>query len=147
MTIGLYYNKSDKRRLNKELETIATYNGYMKNESSILEPIIYIEGAFNIGNNINANYLYLPDYRRYYYITDIIQVRANLVQIMATVDPLMSFKDELKECSGIVRRGQNVKNMYLDDGSFKIYQNKKLLTQPFDSGFTTENFILTMAGG
>lgn len=104
MTIGLYYNKSDKRRLNKELETIATYNGYMKNESSIIDPIIYIEGAFNIGNNINANYLYLPDYRRYYYITDIIQVRANLVQITATVDPLMSFKDELKECSGIVRR-------------------------------------------
>lgn len=147
MTIGLYYNKSDKRRLNKELETIATYNGYMKNESSIINPIIYIEGAFNIGNNINANYLYLPDYRRYYYITDIIQVRANLVQITATVDPLMSFKDELKECSGIVKRGQNVSNTYLDDGSFKIYQNKKLLTQPFPSGFTTENFILTMAGG
>lgn len=147
MTIGLYYNKSDKRRLNKELEAIATYNGYMKNESSIIDPVIYIEGAFNIGNNINANYLHLPDYRRYYYIKDIIQVRANLVQIIATVDPLMSFKDEIKECSGIVKRGQNVSNTYLDDGSFKIYQNKKLLTQPFPSGFTTENFILTMAGG
>lgn len=147
MTLGLYYNKSENCVVNKDIETVATYEGYLREESSITKPVVFIEGSFNIGNNINANYMYLPDYRRYYYITDIIQKRSNLVEIHGRVDVLNSFKTELNTCSGVIKRSQNVYNMYLDDGSFKIYQNKKLLTIPFTNGFGNENFILTMAGG
>ena len=147
MTLTIYENTSDERKLDKNITQIATYEGYMRDESSITNPTVFIEGVFNINNNINANYMFLPDYRRYYYITDIIQKRANLVEIHARVDVLMSFKNEISNCSGIIRRSQNVYNAYLDDGSFKIYQNKKLITLPFPSGFSNETFILTMAGG
>lgn len=147
MTLVLYENKSDERVVNKTIDSLQTYEGYLRDESSITNPVIFIEGLFNIGNNINANYLFLPDYRRYYYITDIIQKRANLVEIHARVDVLMSFKDEIKTCSGIIRSSQNVYNLYLDDGSLKCYQNKKLLTHEFPNGFTDFKYVLTMAGG
>lgn len=149
MTLALYENKSDEIVLDKNITTLATYNGYMKNESSILNPIIRIEGAFNIGNLVNANYMYLPDYRRYYYVTDIVQIRANLVEITGRVDVLMSFKDEIRLCSGIVRKNANEYNVYLDDGSLKVYQNKLIITKEFPSGFPIENdrYILVTAGG
>ena len=149
MTLALYENKSDEIVLDKNITTLATYNGYMKNESSILNPVVRIEGAFNIGNLVNANYMYLPDYRRYYYITDISQIRANLVEITGRVDVLMSFKDEIRLCSGIVRKNANEYNVYLDDGSLKVYQNKLIITKEFPSGFPIENdrYILITAGG
>ena len=149
MTIGLYYNKSDERKLNKDLETVATYNGYLKNECSIQNPTVFIEGAFNIGNNINANYMFLPDYRRYYYITDITQVRANLVKISGRVDVLMSFKDEIQNSIGIVRKQERNYNLFLDDGSLKVYQDKLIICKEFPNGFPKENdhFILVTAGG
>lgn len=149
MTLALYENKSDEIVLDKNITTLATYNGYMKNESSILNPVIRIEGAFNIGNLVNANYMYLPDYRRYYYVTDILQIRANLVEITGRVDVLMSFKDEIKLCSGIVKKNANEYNLYLDDGSLKVYQNKLIITKEFPSGFPIENdrYILVTAGG
>ena len=149
MTLALYENKSDEIVLDKNITTLATYNGYMKNESSILNPIVRIEGAFNIGNLVNANYMYLPDYRRYYYITDISQIRANLVEITGRVDVLMRFKDEIRLCSGIVRKNANEYNVYLDDGSLKVYQNKLIITKEFPSGFPIENdrYILITAGG
>lgn len=149
MTIGLYYNKSDERKLNKDLETIATYEGYLKNECSIQNPTVFIEGAFNIGNNINANYMFLPDYRRYYYITDITQVRANLVKITGRVDVLMSFKDEIQNSVGIVRKQEHNYSLFLDDGSLKVYQDKLIICKEFPNGFPKENdhFILVTAGG
>ena len=147
MTLGLYENKSDEKVVNKSITQLETYEGFLKASSSITNPVIQIEGVFNIYNNGNVNYMYLPDYRRFYYITDIIQIRANLVEIHGRVDVLMSFKDELKKCTGILRKGENNYNMYLDDGSLKVFQNKQLQMLEFPSGFPSENFILVMAGG
>lgn len=146
MTLGLYENKSDERVLNKSITSVATYEGYLRDESSITNPVVLIEGIFNIYNNGNINYMYLPDYRRYYYITDIIQKRANLVEIHGRVDVLMSFKDEIKNCSGIVKRQANKWNLYLDDGSLKVYQNKVIITKVFPSGFNDERFVLITSG-
>ena len=147
MTLILYENKSDETIVDKKITQIQSYEGVLRDESSITNPVVFIEGVFNIYTNPNTNYMYLPDYRRYYYITDMIQKRSNLVEIHARVDVLMSFKDEIRTCSGIVRSGQNVYNLYLDDGSLKCYQNKKVLTHEFPNGFSDFKYVLTMAGG
>ena len=146
MTLVLYENKSDKIVVNKKIMEVQSYEGFLRDGSSITNPTILIEGLFNIGNNINANYLFLPDYRRYYYITEIEQIRSNLVKISASVDVLMSFKDELQNCKGIVKKNATAYNMYLNDGSFKVYQNKELVQKWFPSGFTSKQFVITTAG-
>lgn len=148
MTLSLYENKSDAIRINKDIALIGTYDGYLRDESSITNPVIMLEGTINIYNNPNTNYMFLPDYRRYYYITDIVQKRMNLIEIHARVDVLMSFKDEIKTCTGIVKKSSNKYNLYLDDGSLKVYQNKLLLTKQFPSGFDKNNhkFIMVTAG-
>lgn len=146
MTLTLYENKSDERIVDKTITQTATYEGYLRDESSITNPVVLIEGIFNIYNNGNTNYMYLPDYRRYYYITDIIQKRANLVEIHGRVDVLMSFKNEIRGCTGIVKKQANKWNLYLDDGSLKVYQNKVIITKIFPSGFNDERFVLITSG-
>ena len=146
MTLTIYENKSDKIRLDKDITQIATYDGYLREGCSVTDPIIKVEGIFNIFQKGNANYMFLPDYRRYYYITDIIQLRANIVEIHAKVDVLMSFRNEIRACSGIISKSSNNYNLYLDDGSLKAYQNKELDCADFPNGFSTERYILTLAG-
>ena len=46
----------------------------------------------------------------------------------------------------IVKRQENRWNLYLDDGSFKVYQNPMVLTKAFPQGFTTQEFVLAVAG-
>ena len=148
MTLTIYENKSDEIKIDKNITQLATYEGYLRDESSFTNPVIMIQDQFNIYGHSNANYLYLPDYRRYYYITDMIQKRTNIVEIHARVDVLMSFKNEIRECSGIVKKTsyKNAYNLYLDDGTLKVYQNKLLKTAEFPTGFSAEEFILTTAG-
>lgn len=60
---------------------------------------------------------------------------------------LDSFKTEIKANTGIIERQQNKWNLYLDDGTFKLYQNPLVLTRLFPSGFSAEEWILAVAGG
>lgn len=147
MTLAIYENRSDERKMNKDIIQIATYEGTLRDESSITNPTILMEGQYTINaQNTNMNYMYLPDFRRYYYITDIIQKRANIYEIRARVDVLMSFKNEIGDCLGIMAKNKDRWNLYLDDGSLKVYQNKTLKTVEFPSGFNTAQMVLTMAG-
>ena len=93
MTITLYVNNDDKRKLNKNLAgglTIANANVY--NDCSVMYPALKI-AYFN--NITNYNYIYIPDFNRYYYITDIVLRPGQTAIIKCSVDVLMSFKNEI----------------------------------------------------
>ena len=85
----------------------------------------------------------------YYYVRNKAVINGNQLRFSLESDPLMSFKDEIRLCSGIVRKNANEYNVYLDDGSLKVYQNKLIITKEFPSGFPIENdrYILITAGG
>lgn len=143
MTIEIYRNKSDERKVVKELTDKTELTGTFRNESSIYNPVVRVQWTQN-ANKIN--YMYIPDYGRYYYITDIVRVRDEIVDIKGRTDVLMSFKDEIINMSGIVKRSASKWNLYLDDGSLKVYNNPMVTTKEFPTGFTTQEFVLAVAG-
>ena len=143
MTIEIYRNKSDERKVVKELTDKTELTGTFRNESSIYNPVVRVQWTQN-ANKIN--YMYIPDYGRYYYITDIVRVRDEIVDIKGRTDVLMSFKDEIINMSGIVKRSASNWNLYLDDGSLKGYNNPMVTTKEFPTGFTAREFILAVAG-
>ena len=120
MTIEIYRNKSDERKVVKELTDKTELTGTFRNESSIYNPVVRVQWTQS-ANKIN--YMYIPDYDRYYYITDIVRVRDEIVDIKGRTDVLMSFKDEILNMTGIVKRSASNWNLYLDDGSLKVYNN------------------------
>ena len=65
---------------------------------------------------------------------------------MCHVDALTSFANDIKANTAIIKRNENKWNLYLNDGTFKIYQNPDVLTKEFPSGFNAQEFILAVAG-
>lgn len=143
--ILLQTNNSERNRVTKDLSTIATVTGTLKEETSIIDPVIKIECA--LADVTSCNYLTIASFGRSYFVNNIRSIREGLVEFTCHVDVLSSFADEIKANKAIIRRQENDWNLYLNDGTFKVYQNPEVLTKAFPSGFTTQEIVLAVAGG
>lgn len=147
MTIKLYTNTSPANFVTKNITQIGSdHTGTLRQETSIINPVIMLEAS---SVPASANYLYISDFARYYFIEDIVSVRNGLWEIHCKVDPLTSFKTELKACKGIVHRaeGENAYNTNLDDGAFRAYCDPHIVTMAFPGTFNSWSYILAVAGG
>lgn len=142
--VVLMVNNSELNRMGKDLTTVATYTGVLKEETSIIDPVIKIET--NLANVVLANYLSIPTFERYYFINNIRSIRNGIVEVSCHVDVLESFQAGIKLNNAIVKRSENNWNLYLNDGSLRVYQNPQVVTLSFPSGFSTHEFVLAVAG-
>lgn len=144
MEIILYYNNSEKIKLDKELTQIGTIEGRLFQNTSITKPSI----MFDLDTAVfSANYLYIPQFKRYYFITDDVNVSANKWQIQARVDVLTSFKSAIRENTAIIERQENEYNLYLDDKYYRAYQNEDVQYKKFSGSLPSDKYILVVNGG
>ena len=144
MEIILYYNDSEKIKLDKELTQIGTIEGRLFQNTSITKPSI----MFDLDTAVfSANYLYIPQFNRYYFITDVVNVSANKWQIQGRVDVLTSFKSAIRENTAIIERQENEYNLYLDDKYYRAYQNEDVQYKKFSGSLPTDKYILVVNGG
>ena len=143
-TIILQTNTSPKNALDKTLTDIASLSGVLKSDTSIIDPIITVEG--DLSGFVNCNYMTIATFGRSYFITNIRSIRNNLFEISAHCDVLSSFKTQIRGNTAVVKRQENNWNLYLNDGSFRVYQNPNVITKEFSGGFTTQEFVLAVAG-
>ena len=142
--ISLQINNSEREKLSKSVTDIITVSGELKAETSIIDPVIIIECDLNAV--INCNYMTIPSFGRSYFVNNIRSIRNGLVEFSCHVDVLSSFAEQIRGNSAIVKRQENAWNLYLNDGTFKVYQNPNVLTKAFPSGFTTQEIVLASAG-
>ena len=142
--IILQINNSERERLDKDVSTIMTVSGVLKEETSIIDPVIMIE--CDLSDVTNCNYMTIGAFGRSYFVNNIRSIRNGLVEFSCHSDVLSSFKRQIRKNSAIVRKQENNWNLYLNDGSFKVYQNPNVLTKAFPSGFTRQEFVLAVAG-
>lgn len=152
-------NVSAANVVDKEFAVIQSLQGDLRVPSSIVDPIIVVELDSRDEWRKTTNYAYVPAFRRYYYITNIIAVEGarydestkityQLWEIHMHVDVLMSFKDQIRVQKAVVARQENKYNLMLDDGFFMTYQNPKIQTKTFSVAgpFETQEFVLVVAG-
>ena len=142
--IMLQRNNSEPNRITKEISEISTVSGELKTETSIIDPVIMIE--CDLSSIVGCNYISIPTFGRSYFVNNIRSIRRGLIEFSCHVDVLSSFASGIRENTAIVRKQENRWNLYLNDGSFKIYQNPNILTKSCPSGFTTQEFVLAVAG-
>lgn len=142
--IILQTNLSERERVTKTVTDIMTVSGVLKEETSIIDPIIKIE--CDITDITEVNYMTIPVFGRSYFVTQVRSVRNGLVEFSCHVDVLSSFATQIRENTAIIRRQETDWNLYLNDGSLRVYQNPLVLTRLFPSGFTTQEFVLAVAG-
>lgn len=146
ISVKLCHNSSPAEKITKTLDAGNTYSCTLKNDCSILRPVIDIRTSDNI---TTYNYMYISDLQRYYFIDDIISLNNNLWRISGHVDVLETYKSEILAQTGVIKRQQNLYNLYLDDPEFKTYKNERVQTKRFKggSGFTkTLNYVLVING-
>lgn len=143
--ISLYKCSAEKNRMDKSffLEDEIVLNGTLKENTSIIDPIIVIQQS--ILTVALYNYMYINNFGRYYFITDIVSISNTLTEVHCHCDVLMSFREQILTNDGIVSRSENNWNLYLNDGSFKVYANSIVLTKAFPSGFTDQSYIIAVA--
>lgn len=143
-SITLMQNTSPVNKIGKELSSQLEVTGELRSETSIIDPIITIE--CDLADLTNCNYMYISEFNRYYFVNNIRSIRNGLVEFTCHVDVLETYKDEIRANSAIIKRQENNWNLYLNDGTFKVYQNPIVITKEFPSGFTTQEFVLAVAG-
>lgn len=123
----LYHNNAEQNRLDKTnfLESVSTLNGYLRDKTSITNPSIIIE----MSEFPTFNYVYLPKFNRYYYVTNILSIATNLWQIDMHVDVLMSYKDKILLQSAIIERNEYEWNPYLIDSSLPVSKEPNITVE------------------
>lgn len=156
MNAQLYFNKSDRRYLNKEIDTIGDPLNL-----EFIEPVDIINPTFILSNESRvreANYIFVPDLSRYYYIERYVFEYDRII-IDCKVDVLMSFKGT-EETKGILdleiitARTSNTskQNFYIPDEEIKFYSYPFIevhkLKCTTNNGFNQDtcNYILATAG-
>ena len=142
--VVLQTNNSEINRLSKSIDTITTVSGVLKENTSIIDPIIIIE--CDLSSFTGCNYITIPSFGRSYFVNDIQSIGNNFVEFLCHVDVLSTYANQIRTNRGITKRQQNRWNLYLNDGALKVYQNPNVLTKAFPTGFTTQEFVLAVAG-
>lgn len=145
MVLELYYNASDNRCIKKNLLEKISFDVTLREESSIINPIILLKNSLSL----RYNYAYIPEFKRYYYINNIESVRNDLWSIEMKVDPLMSFKADILSLKVVVDKQSDINNgdEYIDDSSLVADNLMFNTVYNFSTGFNDNGeYILITAG-
>ena len=144
MNITFYKNSSEKEKIGKSLSGGLTLSGNLRDECSITSPSILVEAT----SLVDYNYCYIPEFKRYYFISDITSVRNNLWRVSLKCDVLESFKSDILNSSCIVNKQQNQSySNNIDDGSYINRVDNFIEIANYQNGFNADGeFILLTAG-
>lgn len=150
--VNFWYNKSEPFRLDKVLESIniSQQACVFKQSSSIMNPTLILQytNDSSASRYFRCNYITIGEpINRNYFVEEKTVLANKLIEFVCRIDALTTYKDAIRANKAIVQRQENRWNLYLDDGSFKVYQNPIIQTKLFPSGFNDgSNFILAIAG-
>ena len=148
MEITLYTNESEKNKLEKTLDHPILLEGTLRDESSIINPIILISSEKE-DIPYMYNYAYIPAFGRYYFITDIESVRTGIWRVSMHVDVLMSYKEQIKNLNVIINNSEETgANNYLSGNQWITNVKNTTSIVNFPNGLNDNGeFILITAGG
>lgn len=142
--IELMINKSETYKLTKTVETIRTVKGALREDTSIIDPVIKIH--ISLYDVRNCNYMSIPTFKRFYFVNNIVSISNNIVEFHCHCDVLSSYAPQIRANTAIIKRQENKWNLYINDGTFKVYQNPIVSTKEFPNGFSQPQFLLAVAG-
>lgn len=146
MTIDIGKCIDDSRKVSKSYTTNISANAEVWGECSIMSPVFLITY-----NNIavDCNYLYVSDWGRYYFITDMVAAPGGRLYVHCKEDVLMSNKTEILKLHAYSVRSDRKANYMVDSKMPSLVQNGSTIINFSNSPFTpgNESYLLTVLGG
>ena len=167
MNITLYKSSAEPNRLNKTsyLTQVAAYTGAVARQNLSMHSIGQHRDPYSLGYKAllvleetishikEANYCYISDFGRYYYIREKTCDANGLYTLVLNVDVLMSFKSDILTQKGIVSKQEGIYNMYLPSEVPSevrpLVTTVKMNPTASGAGFTNQSntFVLLAIGG
>lgn len=124
ITMNLFRSKAEKNKVDKSLDLtfIISLNGTLRQQCSVMAPIITFEKINNL-DIFGFNYIYIPEFKRYYFVADIKMLNDKLVDIYLKVDVLMTYKAKILELKAVIARNEFNYNIKLNDSDRTMEQS------------------------
>lgn len=151
--ITLYQNSAEVNRVDKGqfLTPVGSLLGALRDECSMLTPSIVYQSP----DVPTFNYVYIPIFNRYYFVTSLSSVSKNVWRMELNCDVLMSYKNEILLLQGVVGRQEIDFNPMLVDSELPTQDNPEVeIVNIPSTAFLSHtnitgnlyNFVLTVIG-
>lgn len=155
MNITLYKSKSSMNTVDKggaNLTPLLTVSGNFKNAQSILTPIVIIDtidSLLLVDDNgqvvlddykrhlltsrdaskeiIKANYCYIDELARYYFISDIQVVNNDLIQLYLKEDVLYTYANQIRDHTAYISRNEFTNTPLIEDRNEQLFYDKAVI--------------------
>ena len=147
MNIDLYINKSDSRKVYKDITQIgATKSIQLLESCSIENPVMMVQMNDSL---YSANYAYIAQFGRYYYITDKTIIEGNKCRLSLKSDVLKNFFNACGNSPVIAKRSSSHPDYRIADPRIlklpepDISIRRTSISIPYSN---QNNFVLTVTG-
>ena len=129
MTVILYSSNEEVKSFPKTLTNGSELVGNLRDECDIINPVISIVG---MKPNDTFNYCYIPEFSRYYFITDKKVITTSVVEISLHEDVLQTWSQYILQQEGVVLRNEFEYDSMLIDENVLIKDNNIIRRKAFD---------------
>lgn len=137
-----------KNKITKTISNTSNYGCIVKDESgiNIMSPVVSIRTSDSI---VDKNYAYIPDFNRYYYISNVEVAPNGIWTLTLKEDVLMSWRTHINNSEGLLARSYNYQNLYMPDSMLPVTSRTQTWSRVFpNSPFngTVDGAIVTIVG-
>lgn len=124
MIVTLYSSNEEVKSFPKSLSNGVDLAGNLRDECDIINPVINIVG---MKPNDTFNYCYIPEFSRYYFITDKKVITTSVVEISLHEDVLQTWSQYILQQEGVVLRNEFEYDSMLIDETVLIKDTNTIL--------------------
>lgn len=138
MVVKLYKTLSEDNKVDKELTLVKEIGINLLIRSNVTSFDFSLSGEIQ-----DINYMYIPDFGKYYFLKSPTIERNGYTSFRAEEDVLMTYREQIRQETGIVLRQENEGNLYITDSNFPVENRNKTFFKKFPNGFEeTINYYL-----
>lgn len=152
MVVIFYINSQHYKYVDKRpyLSLVAQLNCNLAESTSVLNPLILVDKA-SIGDLSAVNYMYIPDFRRYYFVNGMEARPGGIAAIQGSVDVLTSNANKILGLRCQVSRNEYNYDMDLPDADIPVLVRRNITYKNFPSTVFSSNptgrrYTLTVSG-
>lgn len=142
--IYLYTNRSDAREIYKDITYVDYVTGVFKNTQNVNRIVVNLETSYS--SLASVNYVYLPDFERWYYITEKSVINSSITQVVLETDTLMTYREAIQTFTCLCLRSETKYNRQQVDEKLPRVVKDLVYIREIGNPLITENIILVTVG-
>lgn len=135
MNCVLYNNQSQENKLNKVLTNKGTRTIIFLDSVDFLRPRITVKSL-----PTETNYVYIESLGRYYFISDIKNLKNELFELNLRCDVLMTYKQDIEESQAIITESANEVNSH--NAGYVAEKDIETTSVNLENPFTDDSDVL-----